>query len=43
MQSNFQNKFEAGRKIDGSAYEQLVQSVIDYAIYILDLEGRIAS
>jgi PAS domain S-box-containing protein len=43
VQSNFQNKFEAGRKIDCSAYEQLVQSVIDYAIYILDLEGRIAS
>ena len=43
MQSNFQNKFEAGKRVDGSAYEQLVQSVIDYAIYILDLEGRIAS
>ncbi len=43
MKSNFQNKFEAGKRVDGSAYEQLVQSVIDYAIYILDPEGRIAS
>jgi PAS domain S-box-containing protein len=43
VQLNLQNKFKAGKRIDGSAYEQLVQSVIDYAIYILDLEGRIAS
>jgi PAS domain S-box-containing protein len=43
VQSHFQNKFEAGKRVDGSAYEQLVQAVIDYAIYILDLEGRIAS
>jgi PAS domain S-box-containing protein len=26
-----------------SAYEQLVQSVVDYAIYMLDAEGRVAS
>jgi PAS domain S-box-containing protein len=29
--------------LDPSAYEQLVQSVVDYAIYILDPEGHISS
>ena len=29
--------------MDDSTYERLVQSVIDYAIYMLDLDGRIVS
>ena len=29
--------------LDSNAYEHLVRSVIDYAIYMLDLEGRVAS
>ena len=29
--------------LDPSEYERLVQPVVDYAIYILDLEGRVAS
>jgi PAS domain S-box-containing protein len=29
--------------LDADAHERLVQSVVDYAIYILDLEGRVAS
>jgi PAS domain S-box-containing protein len=41
--SDIQNRFEGGKGVDESAYERLVQSVIDYAIYILDLEGRVAS
>ena len=31
------------RRLDASAYEQLVQSVVDYAIYILDPEGNVSS
>jgi PAS domain S-box-containing protein len=30
-------------QLDPSAYERLVQSVVDYAIYILDPEGRVSS
>jgi len=30
-------------KPDPTAYEYLVQSVVDYAIYMLDLEGRVSS
>ncbi len=30
-------------KIKAYAYEQLVQSIVDYAIYMLDCEGRIAT
>jgi PAS domain S-box-containing protein len=30
-------------RLDPSAYERLVQSVVDYAIYILDPEGRVSS
>src|SRR3954467_2226910 len=33
---------KAGR-LDGSAYEQLVQSVVDYAIFMLDPEGHVAT
>jgi PAS domain S-box-containing protein len=33
---------KAGR-LDRSAYEQLVQSVVDYAIFMLDPEGHVAS
>jgi PAS domain S-box-containing protein len=40
---DIQNRFEGGKGVDDSAYARLVQSVIDYAIYILDLEGRVAS
>lgn len=29
--------------IDARAYERLIQSVVDYAIYILDAEGHVAS
>ena len=29
--------------LDGSAYEQLVQSVVDYAIFMLDPEGHVSS
>src|SRR3982750_4479582 len=29
--------------LDRSAYEQLVQSVVDYAIFMLDPEGRVVS
>src|SRR3954452_3978762 len=29
--------------LDRSAYEQLVQSVVDYAIFMLDPEGHVAS
>jgi len=29
--------------LDGSAYEQLVQSVVDYAIFMLDPEGYVSS
>ncbi len=29
--------------MDDSAYERLVQSVVDYAIFMLDVEGRVAS
>lgn len=36
------NKQESPR-VDPGAYEQLVQSVVDYAIYILDLDGRVIS
>src|SRR4051812_32683814 len=32
----------AGR-LDRSAYEQLVQSVVDYAIFMLDPEGHVSS
>jgi PAS domain S-box-containing protein len=39
----FLRKDSGGGRLDSSAYEQLVQSVVDYAIYILDLEGRISS
>lgn len=30
-------------RIESGAYEQLVQSVVDYAIYIVDLEGHVSS
>ena len=30
-------------ELDASAYERLVQSVVDYAIYIVDPDGRVAS
>ena len=43
MTSDFANKFEAGKSIDSSAYEWLVQSIIDYAVYILSLDGRVVS
>ena len=29
--------------MDDSAYKRLVQSIVDYAIYIIDLDGRVAS
>ena len=41
--SDFATKFEAGKRIDSSAYEGLVQSIVDYAIYILSLDGRVVS
>jgi PAS domain S-box-containing protein len=31
------------RPLNAAAYEQLVQSVVDYAIYMLDPEGRVVS
>lgn len=43
MSSDLQNKFEAGKRVDESAYERLVQSIVDYAIYVIDLDGRVAS
>lgn len=43
MTLDFAAKFEAGKSIDSSAYEGLVQSIVDYAIYILSLEGRVVS
>ena len=43
MTSDFATKFEAGKSIDSSAYEGLVQSIVDYAIYILSLEGRVVT
>jgi PAS domain S-box-containing protein len=36
-------KLRAASRVDRNSYEQLVQSVVDYAIYQLDLEGRVAS
>jgi len=36
-------KIDAGGELGPSAYEHLVRSVIDYAIYMIDLEGRVAS
>ena len=32
-----------GKKLDEGSYERLVQSVVDYAIYMLDPQGRIVS
>lgn len=29
--------------LTANAHEQLVQSVVDYAIYIIDLEGHVAT
>ena len=43
MTSDFANKFEAGKSIDSSAYEWLVQSIVDYAVYILSLDGRVVT
>ena len=43
MAADFATNFEAGKSIDSSAYEGLVQSIIDYAIYILSLDGRVVS
>jgi len=36
-------KIEPGGALGAAAYEHLVQSVTDYAIYMLDLEGRVSS
>jgi PAS domain S-box-containing protein len=35
--------FRAGDEIVSAAYERLVHSVVDYAIYLIDREGRVAS
>ncbi|MFZ2029640.1 MAG: PAS domain S-box protein [Vitreimonas sp.] len=37
------NKSDTTGKAPARAYEQLVQSIVDYAIYMLDLEGRVAT
>jgi PAS domain-containing protein len=36
-------KIDPYGKLDSSAYEHLVRSVVDYAIYMVDLEGRVSS
>ncbi len=38
-----QGRDQQGRGLAGGVYERLVQSVIDYAIYVLDLQGHVAS
>jgi PAS domain S-box-containing protein len=35
--------FRAGDEIVPAAYERLIQSVVDYAIYLIDRDGRVAS
>ena len=36
-------KIDPAGKLDATAYQYLVQSVVDYAIYMLDLDGRVSS
>jgi PAS domain S-box-containing protein len=36
-------KKETAAKVDAALYERLVQSVVDYAIYMLDQEGHVSS
>ena len=36
-------KKHSAAKIDATLYQRLVQSVVDYAIYMLDVEGRVSS
>lgn len=43
MTSDFASKFEAGKSADSSAYEGLVQSIVDYAIYMLSPDGLVVS
>ena len=41
--ADISKKIHAGQMLDDSAYERLVQSVVDYAIFMLDLDGRVVS
>ncbi len=43
MPAEIGGKLWAGNDLDEGAYERLVQSVVDYAIYMLDLQGRVIS
>jgi PAS domain S-box-containing protein len=36
-------KIDPYGELDSATYEQLVRSVVDYAIYMIDLEGRVSS
>jgi PAS domain S-box-containing protein len=36
-------KIDPGGALGAAAYEHLVQSIVDYAIYMLDLNGRVSS
>ena len=36
-------KKQSASRVDAALYERLVQSVVDYAIYMLDHEGRVSS
>jgi PAS domain S-box-containing protein len=40
---NLPTKIEPHGELDPAAYEYLVRSVVDYAIYMMDLEGHVAS
>jgi PAS domain S-box-containing protein len=41
--ADHQQDGETDKRLDAGAYERLVQSVVDYAIYMLDAHGRIIS
>lgn len=43
ISSNLHAKFEASKRVDDSAYKGLVRSIVDYAIYMVELDGRVAS
>lgn len=36
-------KKQSAAKVDGALYERLIQSIVDYAIYMLDREGNVSS
>jgi PAS domain S-box-containing protein len=41
--ADISKKVHAGQILDDGAYERLVQSVVDYAIFMLDLDGCVVS